>query len=66
MDGFLYLDSNSELLSKLFSQLWYMNLNASTELSDNEIIYRALSSSIYPKCVEAFSKYRDLSPFLDF
>lgn len=51
------MDSNSSILSKLFTQMWYMNSNSEGSASDDEIMGQALSSPIYPKCVEAYCKY---------
>lgn len=58
------MDSNSKILSMLFTQMWCMNSNSEGSASDYEIVGQALSSQIYPKCVEAYCKYTTNSPCL--
>lgn len=41
-----------------------MKSNSEGSASDDEIISRALSSQIYPKCVEAYCKYTANDPDL--
>lgn len=63
-ESFWYIDSNSRILSKLFTQMWNMKSNSEGNTSDDEIIGQALSSQIYPKCVEAYCKYTANDPDL--
>lgn len=44
----------AQLLSKIFSQMWNTDLDA----SDSSVIHQALSSPLYPQCVDAYRKLR--------